>query len=209
MTEGPTIAAGRRALAPTTGRGSFNQIPDSEAAGCVSPSAADLKRLSAPKSPFKQNSPRTPSARSLKSPKAVSDARWDPESSPVGAGLLALKVQRTVNALKQQRDAPAGSFESSPIGSGLLERKLQRAAAAALPRLDVGKQDDDEALCHQQTAAAFVDDLISSVFDEICGAEHAEDGGDKPSAAAANALARELLQDDDHPLPASASRRRA
>ena len=43
----------------------------------------------------------------------------------------------------------------------------------------------------------------------ILNAEHAEDGGDKPSAAAANALARELLQDDDHPLPASASRRRA
>lgn len=116
--------ATRRALAPTTGN--FNQIPDNESAVCGSPFAADLKRLasSAPKSPLKQNE-KNSTVCSLKSPKALSNIRLDQESSPIGAGLLAAKVERTADALRKQRDALEGSYESSPIGSGLLAQILK------------------------------------------------------------------------------------
>ena len=179
----------RRALAPAT-KGN-NQIPNHETirsgySPSCSPSEADLKRFTSTSSssPFKENTTRSPRYSSTllrraqgSGSRTSSPRNLNNESSPLGAGLLDRKAQRSAKARQHQLDAPPGSDVSSPIGAGLHRRKLELSALRKLARkspFDVGDDDLCNECCRQalhtqqQVAQSLVDDIVASVVLDLC-----------------------------------------
>jgi hypothetical protein len=144
--QGP-VSVSRLALAPSTDKEIVNQIPEHECraspiniglCSLIGQPDEDLRCRAQTKcgSPCRPPGICITSADSKenndggklvpKSPKTAPLLKA-PQSSPIGSGLLEIKMRRTQTSLRKQLEAPANTNESSPIGADLLQRKLLRS----------------------------------------------------------------------------------